>query len=82
MSKNIKSINVDYLKEVLKISGKTVGEFCESIGRSTSTYYNMISRGECQDVILKMISKNFGCDYNKLVLSEPDQIFSQNQRKS
>ena len=71
---NIKPINVDYLKLVVAKSGKTVEEFCESIGRSDSAYYNAISRGTCQDVILKMISSLYKCDYDKLVLQEPDPV--------
>lgn len=71
---NIKPINVDYLKLVVAKSGKTVEEFCESIGRSDSAYYNAISRGTCQDVILKMISSLYKCDYDKLVLQEPEPV--------
>lgn len=74
MKKNIKPVNVDYLKLVVAKSGKTVEEFCESIGRSDSTYYNAISRGTCQDVILKMISSLYKCDYDKLVLQEPEPV--------
>lgn len=74
MKKNMKPVNVDYLKLVVAKSGKTVEEFCESIGRSGSTYYNAISRGTCQDVILKMISSLYKCDYDKLVLHEPDPV--------
>ncbi|MDD7634067.1 MAG: hypothetical protein PUK20_03950 [Firmicutes bacterium] len=71
---NIKPINVDYLKLVVAKSGKTVEEFCESIGRSDSAYYNAISRGTCQDVILKMISSLYKCDYDKLILQEPESV--------
>lgn len=67
-------INVDYLKEVVTNSGKTVVSFCESIGRSSSTYYNAISRGECQEIILKTIASIYKCDYNKLVLPDPEPI--------
>lgn len=74
MKKNMKPVNVDYLKLVVAKSGKTVEEFCESIGRSDSTYYNAISRGTCQDVILKMISNLYKCDYDKLVLQEPEPV--------
>lgn len=74
MKKNIKPVNVDYLKLVVAKSGKTVEEFCESIGRSDSAYYNAISRGTCQDVILKMISSLYKCDYDKLILQEPDPV--------
>lgn len=74
MSKNLTPINVDYLKEIQKISGKTIGGFCESIGRSESTYYNAISRGACQDVILRMIANIYKCDYNKLVLPAPEPV--------
>lgn len=74
MKKNMKPINVDYLKLVVAKSGKTVEEFCESIGRSVSTYYSAISRGTCQDVILKMISSLYKCDYDKLVLQEPEPV--------
>lgn len=74
MKKNMKPVNVDYLKLVVAKSGKTVEEFCESIGRSDSTYYNAISRGTCQDVILKMISSLYKCDYDKLVLQEPAPV--------
>lgn len=74
MKKNMKPVNVDYLKLVVAKSGKTVEEFCESIGRSDSTYYNAISRGTCQDVILKMISSLYKCDYDKLVLQEPEPV--------
>lgn len=70
----MKPVNVDYLKLVVAKSGKTVEEFCESIGRSDSTYYNAISRGTCQDVILKMISSLYKCDYDKLVLQEPEPV--------
>lgn len=70
----MKPVNVDYLKPVVAKSGKTVEEFCESIGRSDSTYYNAISRGTCQDVILKMISSLYKCDYDKLVLQEPEPV--------
>ena len=74
MKKNMKPVNVDYLKLVVAKSGKTVKEFCESIGRSDSTYYNAISSGTCQDVILKMISSLYKCDYDKLVLQEPEPV--------
>lgn len=74
MKKNMKPVNVDYLKLVVAKSGKTVEEFCESIGRSVSTYYSAISRGTCQDVILKMISSLYKCDYDKLVLQEPEPV--------
>ena len=74
MKKNMKPVNVDYLKLVVAKSGKTVEEFCESIGRSDSAYYNAISRGTCQDVILKMISSLYKCDYDKLVLQEPEPV--------
>lgn len=74
MKKNIKPVNVDYLKLVVEKSGKTVEKFCESIGRSDSTYYNVISRGTCQDVILKMISSLYKCDYDKLILQEPEPV--------
>lgn len=67
-------INVDYLKEVVENSGKTVGSFCESIGRSSSIYYNAISRGECQEIILKMIANIYKCDYNKLILPDPEPV--------
>ena len=67
-------INVDYLKEVVKNSGKTVGSFCESIGRSSSAYYNAISRGECQEIILKAIASIYKCDYNKLILTGPEPV--------
>lgn len=74
MKKNMKPVNVNYLKMVVAKSGKTVKEFCESIGRSDSTYYNAISLGTCQDVILKMISSLYKCDYDKLVLQEPEPV--------
>ena len=74
MKKNMKPVNVDYLKLVVAKSGKTVEEFCESIGRSDSAYYNAISHGTCQDVILKMISSLYKCDYDKLVLQEPEPV--------
>lgn len=74
MARNLKPVNVDYLKEVVDISGKSVEGFCNAIGRTSSTYYNILSRGVCQDVILRMIASIYKCDYNKLILPDPEPV--------
>ena len=74
MARKLKPVNVDYLKEVVKTSGKTIEAFCNAVGRASATYYNTISRGDCQDVILRMIVNTYKCDYNKLVLPDPEPV--------
>lgn len=74
VARNLKPVNVDYLKEVVKISGKSVEAFCNAIGRTSSAYYNILSRGVCQDVILRAIANVHKCDYNKLVLPDPERV--------
>lgn len=74
MARNLKPVNVDYLKEVVKTSGKTIKAFCNAVGRTSAAYYNITSRGECQDVILRAIANTYKCDYNKLVLPDPEPV--------